>query len=86
MVSGHRLLEYAFGCPGVGSSVATWVPTACARVNAVASVMPLPAIAAPAACARASGAETVILAPPAPPAIAAMTAVSWFAPASIVIV
>ena len=48
--------------------------------------MPLPETCAPAACARVSGAMTVMRAPPLPPAAAATTAVSSFAPVSIVIV
>src|SRR5215813_7525505 len=48
--------------------------------------MPEPETWAPVACAMVSGAATVILAPPLPPAVEATTAVSWFAPLSMVMV
>src|ERR1035437_3301411 len=56
--------------------------------------MPEPETCAPAACADLSGAVTVIVAPapplpgppPLPPVVAATTAVSWFAPLSMVMV
>ena len=81
-----RFVEYLFGAPGVGTSLATCAPLACARVNAAVRVMPLPEICAPAACAKVSGAATVILAPPLPPVAETTTAVSWFAPLSMVMV
>ena len=81
-----RFLEYLFGAPGVGASLATWAPLACARVSAAVRVMPLPEICAPAACARVSGVATVILAPPLPPVTETTTAVSWFAPLSMLMV
>jgi hypothetical protein len=37
-------LEYLFGAPGVGRSLATCAPLACDRVSAPVSVMPLPEI------------------------------------------
>ena len=87
-----------FGAPGVGALVATGAPLACARVNAAVSVMPVPETCAPAACASVSGAATVIVAgvgapplpppppPPLPPALETTTAVSGFAPLSMVMV
>src|SRR4029079_3657287 len=76
--------EYLLGAPGVGRSLATCAPAACARVSGRASVMPVPALDVPAACANVSGAVTAIVAPPLPPAVEATTAVSSFAPLSIV--
>ena len=81
-----RFVEYLLGAPGVGTSLATCAPLACARVSAAVRVMPLPEICAPAACAKVSGAATVILAPPLPPVAETTTAVSWFAPLSMVMV
>jgi hypothetical protein len=53
MYSVYRLLdlEYLLGAPGVGRSVATCTPLACALLNAAVSVMPVPESWAPAACA-----------------------------------
>src|SRR5438270_7093003 len=44
-----RLLLYLLGAPGVGRSLATCAPLACARVNAAMMVMPVPETCAPAA-------------------------------------
>ena len=72
------------GAPGVGRSVAICAPAACALVNAVVSVIPVPATNAPAAWADLSGAVTLMVAPapplpgpPLPPVVPAITAVSW---------
>jgi hypothetical protein len=75
-----------FGAPGVGAPLATCVATACARTNAALSVIPLPEICAPAAWVRVSGAATVIVAPPLPPVVATIRAVSSFGPLSMVTV
>lgn len=40
-------LEYLLGAPGVGRSLTTCAPLACALVNALVSVMPVPEICAP---------------------------------------
>ena len=91
----YFFLEYWLGAPGVGTLPATCAPLSCARVNAVVRVMPVPETCAPAACASVSGAATVIEAPqgrllppppPLPPRTEATTAVSWFAPLSMVMV
>ena len=84
-----RGLEYLLGAPGVGTLLATCAPLACARVNAAVRVMPEPETCAPAGCADFNGATTVIvgLPPPLPPPVVeATTAVSWFAPLSMVMV
>src|ERR1017187_5166636 len=88
-----RLLSYLLGAPGVGALPATCAPLACAWVNAAMRGMPEPETCAPAACADLSGAGTVVVAPaprrapPLPPkVVAATTAVSWFAPLSMVMV
>ena len=84
-----RGLEYLLGAPGVGTLLATCTPLACARVDAAVRVMPLPETCAPAACAKVSGTATVIVAPTpplSPPVVEATTAVSWFAPLSMVMV
>src|ERR1039457_2645464 len=90
-----RLLSYLLGAPGVGTLSATCAPLACAWVNAAVRVMPEPETCAPAACADLRGAATVIVAPAPgppprpplpPPVVAAITAVSWFAPLSMVMV
>src|ERR1017187_7860394 len=84
-----RSLEYLLGAPGVGTLLATCTPLACARVDAAVRVMPLPETCAPAACAKVSGTATVIVAPTpplSPPVVEATTAVSWFAPLSMVMV
>lgn len=46
----------------------------------------MPETCEPAACARVSGAASVILAPPLPPLAETTTAVSWFTPLSMVMV
>src|SRR6185369_7974640 len=88
-----RGLKYLFGAPGVGRPLAICAPPACAWVNPAVRVMPEPEICAPDACAKVSGRATVIVAPAPPlppplppPVVDATTAVSWFAPLSIVIV
>src|ERR1035441_509183 len=81
--------KYLLGAPGVGTLLATCAPLACAWVNAVVRVMPEPETCAPAACADLSGAAMVMVALPPPlppPVVAATTAVSWFAPLSMVMV
>src|SRR5450432_2365123 len=86
------LPKYLLGAPGVGRSLATGAPISCVLLSAPMTVMPVPDICAPTACARASGAETVMEMPPGapprplplPPPAETTTADSIFVPLSMV--